>query len=179
MMAILLTGPLMLFIAGVTKVTSRGPVLFRQKRVGLNNAEFEMFKFRTMRVADNESSDTLWTISDDPRRTGFGAFLRRTSLDELPQFFNVLRGEMSVVGPRPERPFFVEKFKEDVPRYMMKHLVKPGITGWAQVNGWRGDTSIEKRIECDIYYLENWDVLFDVKIMMLTLFRSSFGRNAY
>ncbi len=179
MLAVMVAGPLMIVIAVVTKISSPGPVLFRQRRVGLNNAAFEMLKFRTMRVGDDASSDTRWTTPDDPRRTRFGSFLRRTSLDELPQFFNVLSGEMSVVGPRPERPFFVEKFKEDVPRYMMKHLVKPGITGWAQVNGWRGDTSIEKRVEYDIYYLENWDILFDVKVMVMTLFRCFCGRNAY
>jgi Undecaprenyl-phosphate glucose phosphotransferase len=177
--AILTTGPLMLVIACTIKVTSAGPVLFRQRRVGLGNREFEILKFRTMQDAGDDSSDQLWTTAVDPRKTGFGAFLRRFSLDELPQFFNVLQGEMSVVGPRPERPFFVEQFKEDIPRYMIKHLVKPGITGWAQVNGWRGDTSIEKRIECDLYYIEHWDILLDTKIMLMTVFRGLFNRNAY
>lgn len=132
-----------------------------------------------MRVASDNSAATRWTTAGDPRKTKFGSFLRKTSLDELPQFFNVLFDGMSVVGPRPERPFFVKQFKEDIPKYMVKHQVKPGITGWAQVNGWRGDTSIERRIEFDIYYIENWDLLFDIKIMFLTVFKGLVNKNAY
>jgi Undecaprenyl-phosphate glucose phosphotransferase len=177
--AIILTGPVMILITLGIKLTSSGPVFFRQERVGLNNRRFDMLKFRSMRVIDDMTAATTWTTVDDPRKTKFGAFLRKTSLDELPQFLNVLFGTMSVIGPRPERPFFVEQFKEEIPKYMVKHQVKPGITGWAQVNGWRGDTSIEKRIECDIYYIENWDLLFDVKIMFLTVFKGLVNRNAY
>jgi Undecaprenyl-phosphate glucose phosphotransferase len=177
--AIILTGPVMILITLGIKLTSSGPVFFRQERVGLNNRRFDMLKFRSMRVIDDMTAATTWTTVDDPRKTKFGAFLRKTSLDELPQFLNVLFGTMSVIGPRPERPFFVEQFKEEIPKYMVKHQVKPGITGWAQVNGWRGDTSIEKRIECDIYYIENWDLLFDDKIMFLTVFKGLVNRNAY
>lgn len=177
--AIILTGPVMICIALAIKLTSPGPVFFRQERVGLNNRPFDMLKFRSMRVATDNSAATVWTTVDDPRKTKFGTFLRKTSLDELPQFFNVLFGSMSVVGPRPERPFFVEQFREEIPKYMVKHQVKPGITGWAQVNGWRGDTSIEKRIECDIYYIENWDTLLDVKIMFMTVFKGLVNKNAY
>lgn len=177
--AILITGPVMICIAIGIKLTSPGPVFFRQERVGLNNRPFDMLKFRSMRFADTATAETTWTTADDPRKTRFGTFLRRTSLDELPQFFNVLFGSMSVVGPRPERPFFVVQFKEEIPKYMVKHQVKPGITGWAQVNGWRGDTSIRKRIECDIYYIENWDLLFDLKIMFLTVFTGLVNKNAY
>lgn len=176
--AILLTMPLMLLIAVGIKLTSPGPVFFRQTRVGFNGREFCILKFRTMRVANNES-DSTWTTSCDPRKVFFGSFLRRTSLDEFPQFFNVLRGDMSVVGPRPERPHFVQKFKRDIPKYMIKHQVKPGITGWAQVNGWRGDTSIERRIDFDIHYIENWDIFFDIKILFLTCFRGFINKNAY
>jgi Undecaprenyl-phosphate glucose phosphotransferase len=177
--ALILTGPLMILIAIGIKLTSPGPVFFRQERVGMNNRCFEMLKFRTMRVNDDLTAATTWTTADDPRKTVFGSFLRRTSLDELPQFLNVLSGTMSVIGPRPERPFFVDQFREKIPKYMVKHQVKPGITGWAQVNGWRGDTSIEKRIECDIYYIENWDLLFDVKILFMTVFKGLFHDNAY
>lgn len=178
-LALLVTAPVMLFIAVGIKLTSPGPVFFRQTRIGLNNRPFDMLKFRSMCVADDTGAATTWTTPNDPRKTNFGSFLRKTSLDELPQFFNVFVGSMSVTGPRPERPFFVEQFREDVPKYMVKHQVKPGITGWAQVNGWRGDTSIEKRIECDIYYIENWDLLFDLKIMFLTVFKGLINRNAY
>ena len=130
-----------------------------------------MYKFRSMKM-DNDGSDmTTWGTKNDDRRTKFGAFIRKCSIDELPQLFNVLRGDMSLVGPRPERPFFVDKFKEEIPLYMIKHLVRPGITGWAQVNGWRGDTSIEERIKCDIHYIENWTFLFDIKILFMTVFK--------
>jgi Undecaprenyl-phosphate glucose phosphotransferase len=179
LLALLVTSPLLIFIAICIKLSSPGPVLFRQTRVGMNNKPFDMLKFRSMRVAEDNTSETVWTTSGDPRKTKFGAFLRKTSLDELPQFFNVLIGTMSLIGPRPERPFFVEQFRDDIPRYMVKHQVKPGITGWAQVNGWRGDTSIEQRIECDLYYIENWDLLFDVKIFFLTILKGLVNRNAY
>lgn len=179
MSALILTAPVIIIVALGVKVTSPGPVFFKQQRVGLNNRLFNMLKFRSMRVADDHSADTTWTTSDDPRKTKFGTFIRKTSLDELPQFINVFLGDMSVVGPRPERPFFVDQFKEKIPKYMVKHQVKPGITGWAQANGWRGDTSIEKRIEFDIYYIENWDLLFDVKIMLLTLYKGLVNKNAY
>ena len=176
--AVLVAAPLMLLIAVGIKLTSPGPVFFRQTRVGFNGREFSILKFRTMRVANNPS-DSTWTTPGDPRKVPFGGFLRKTSLDELPQFFNVLRGDMSVVGPRPERPHFVRKFKRDIPKYMIKHQVKPGITGWAQINGWRGDTSIAKRIEFDIYYIENWDIFFDMKIIFLTFLKGFMNKNAY
>ncbi len=177
--ALVVASPVMLMIAIGIKVTSPGPLLFRQKRVGLNNHTFDMLKFRSMRVDIDQTASTTWTTANDPRKTKFGAFLRKTSLDELPQFFNVLANDMSVIGPRPERPFFVDQFKEEIPQYMVKHQVKPGITGWAQVNGWRGDTSIRKRIECDIYYIENWELLLDIKIMFLTFLKGLVNKNAY
>jgi len=172
--------PLLIVIVTGIKITSCGPVLFKQTRIGLNNRQFEILKFRTMHVPESEEiAESTWTTANDPRKTRFGSFLRKTSLDELPQFFNVLIGNMSIVGPRPERPYFVEQFREDVPKYMVKHQVKPGITGWAQVNGWRGDTCIQKRVEYDIYYIENWDLLFDVKIIFLTIFTGFVNKNAY
>lgn len=177
--AIMLAGPVMICIAIGIKLTSPGPVLFRQERVGLNNQPFDMLKFRSMHIDNDTVAATTWTTAQDPRKTKLGSFLRKTSLDELPQFFNVLFGSMSVVGPRPERPFFVEQFKQSIPKYMVKHQVKPGITGWAQVKGWRGDTSIEKRIECDLYYIENWDPILDLKIMVLTILKGLVNKNAY
>ncbi len=171
--------PLFLIIVTSIKLDSPGPVIFSQERVGLNKKNFMMYKFRTMKVQSAEESDQEWTTKEDHRKTRFGNVLRKTSLDELPQLWNVLRGDMSLVGPRPERPFFVEQFKEKIPRYMVKHHVRPGITGWAQVNGWRGDTSIRKRIECDIYYIENWTFMFDLKILFLTIFKGFINRNAY
>jgi Undecaprenyl-phosphate glucose phosphotransferase len=177
--AIAITGPLMLVIAIGIKLTSPGPVLFKQERVGLNRRTFLMYKFRTMKVLPKEASDTQWTTENDPRRTNFGAFLRKTSLDELPQFFNVLFGHMSVVGPRPERPYFVDQFKEEIPKYMVKHHIRPGITGWAQTNGLRGDTSIEERIKHDIFYIENWTFLFDIKIIWKTIWNGFVNKNAY
>ncbi len=175
----LLTAPLMLLIAAAIRLTSPGPILFVQERVGLNGRLFRVYKFRTMSAGDPGESDTRWTTSNDPRRTKLGAFLRATNLDELPQFFNVLKGEMSVVGPRPERPYFVRKFQDDVAQYNTRHYLKVGITGWAQVNGWRGDTSITKRVEHDLYYLRNWSLWFDLKIIWLTLWRGFFSKNAY
>jgi Undecaprenyl-phosphate glucose phosphotransferase len=176
---ILLTAPLMALIALAVRLTSPGPTLFVQDRVGLNGKIFQMYKFRTMRMAAVSESDTRWTTANDPRRTRIGILLRKTSLDELPQFFNVLRGDMSVVGPRPERPQFVEKFLNGVARYNNRHRLKVGITGWAQVNGWRGDTSIRKRVECDLYYLQNWSFTFDLRIIIRTLFVAFRSRNAY
>lgn len=166
---IVLFSPIMIFTAIGTKLSSKGPVIFKQERVGLNKTNFTMYKFRSMKV--NQTSNTAWTTDSDPRKTKFGSFIRKFSIDELPQFFNVLKGDMSLVGPRPEIPFFVDRFKESVPLYMVKHQVRPGITGWAQVNGYRGDTSIQKRIEHDIYYIENWSFLFDIKILLMTLFK--------
>lgn len=165
---LLLLSPLMLVIAMGVKLSGPGPVLFKQERVGKERKVFTMYKFRSMRV--NSQADTAWSRDRDSRITPFGALIRKFSLDELPQFFNVLKGEMSVVGPRPELPYFVEQYKDNVPLYMVKHQVKPGITGWAQVNGYRGDTSIEKRIEHDIWYIENWSMYLDVKIIFMTIF---------
>jgi Undecaprenyl-phosphate glucose phosphotransferase len=175
----ILTAPLMLLIAAAIRLTSPGPILFVQERVGLNGRLFRVYKFRTMSAGNPGESDTRWTTSNDPRRTRLGAFLRATNLDELPQFFNVLKGDMSVVGPRPERPYFVRKFQDDVAQYNTRHYLKVGITGWAQVNGWRGDTSIAKRVEHDLYYLRNWSLWFDLKIIWLTLWRGFFSKNAY
>ncbi|MFB5674632.1 undecaprenyl-phosphate glucose phosphotransferase [Paenibacillus terreus] len=175
--AIILTSPVMLAVAIGVRLTSPGPVIFRQERVGLNRRTFYMYKFRSMKVLPPGTEDTGWSTKDDPRRTKFGTFIRRTSLDELPQFFNVLLGHMSVVGPRPERPYFVDQFREEIPKYMVKHHVRPGITGWAQSNGLRGDTSIEERIKHDIFYIENWSLLFDIKIIFRTI-RNGF-KNAY
>ena len=178
-LAILITSPVMLLSVIMIKLTSPGPVIFHQERVGLNRQPFMMYKFRSMHVQTDEEEREKWTTKDDPRKTKWGAFMRKTSIDELPQFFNVLKGDMSVVGPRPERPFFVEKFKEEVPRYMIKHQVRPGITGWAQINGYRGDTSIEERIKHDLYYIENWTFAFDLRIIFLTVFKGFINKNAY
>ncbi|WP_339201010.1 undecaprenyl-phosphate glucose phosphotransferase [Paenibacillus sp. FSL P2-0322] len=175
--AILLTSPIMLGVAIGVMITSRGPIIFKQERVGLNRRTFRIYKFRSMKVLPPGTEDTGWTTANDPRRTRFGTFIRKTSLDELPQFFNVLLGDMSVVGPRPERPYYVDQFREEIPKYMVKHHVRPGITGWAQSNGLRGDTSIEERIKHDIFYIENWSLLFDIKIIFRTI-RNGF-KNAY
>ena len=177
--AIILFYPIMMFYVIMIKLTSPGPLIFKQERVGLHNHTFMMYKFRSMDVQPPEKEKTKWTVKDDPRVTNFGKFMRKTSIDELPQLFNVLKGEMSLVGPRPERPFFVEKFKEEIPRYMIKHQVRPGLTGWAQVNGYRGNTSIRKRIEYDLYYIENWTLGLDVKILFLTIFKGFINKNAY
>lgn len=178
-LGIVISSPIMVAAALAIKFTSRGPVIFKQERVGLHNRTFQMYKFRTMEMQRASAEESAWTVKDDPRVTGVGKFLRRTSLDELPQLFNILVGEMSLVGPRPERPLFVEKFKEEIPRYMIKHQVRPGLTGWAQINGYRGDTSIRKRIEYDLFYIENWTMSFDIKIMFLTLFKGFINKNAY
>ncbi|MCR4924039.1 MAG: undecaprenyl-phosphate glucose phosphotransferase [Lachnospiraceae bacterium] len=177
--AIVITLPLMLAIALLVKLSSKGPVLFKQERVGLHNQPFMMFKFRTMYLQTEKEEMEGWTTKDDPRVTPIGKLLRKTSLDEIPQFFNILTGKMSLVGPRPERTNFVEQFQEEIPRYNIKHQVRPGLTGWAQINGLRGDTSIEKRIEYDLYYIENWTMSFDFKIMFLTIFRGFINENAY
>ena len=171
---IIVTSPIMLFAAIGVKLSSPGPIIFAQERVGLNKNKFKMYKFRSMRV--NNTQTTGWSTNKDPRKTKFGAFIRKCSIDELPQFFNVLKGDMSLVGPRPELPHFVDKFKEEIPLYMVKHQVRPGITGWAQVNGFRGDTSIEGRIKCDIYYIENWNFFFDIKILFMTAFGGMFNK---
>jgi len=178
---ILLTvfSPLFLVLGLIIKFTSKGPIFFKQKRVGANNVEFDIYKFRSMKVQGIDDSDTIWTKENDKRVTSIGRFMRKTNIDELPQLWNVLIGNMSLVGPRPEREHFVEKFKKEIPHYKVRHLVKSGITGMAQVNGWRGDTSIEKRIENDILYLENWSFWLDLKIIWLTLFGSETNKNAY
>ncbi len=178
-LGLILISPLLLVVAVAVKATSKGPVIFRQERVGLHNKPFMMYKFRTMRLQQPGEERRGWTVKGDPRVTKVGALLRRTSIDELPQLFNVLMGDMSLVGPRPERPQFVEKFKEEIPRYMIKHQVRPGMTGWAQINGYRGDTSIRKRIEYDIYYIENWSMALDIKILFLTFFKGFINENAY
>lgn len=176
---LLLISPLMLALAVGVKLSSRGPVFYRQERVGWNGRPFMMLKFRSMPVNAEVQSGPVWAKAGENRATPFGAFIRRTSLDELPQFLNVLKGDMSIVGPRPERPIFVDKFKDEIPDYMKKHLVKAGITGWAQVNGWRGDTDLAKRIEYDLYYIEHWSLWFDLQIILLTLFRGFVHKNAY
>lgn len=178
-MILLMISPLMLGLAIGVKLTSPGPIFFRQERVSWNGKRFKMFKFRSMPVNVETQTGAVWARAGENRATPFGAFLRRTSLDELPQFWNVLMGEMSIVGPRPERPVFVNKFKDEVPGYMQKHMVKAGITGWAQVSGWRGDTDINKRIEYDLYYIENWSLWFDLKIIFLTMLRGFVHKNAY
>lgn len=171
--------PVMLVIAIAVKLSSPGPVFYRQERVTWNNKSFCMLKFRSMPVDAESATGAVWAKAGESRATRVGAFLRKTSLDELPQFINVLKGDMSIVGPRPERPVFVNKFKDQIPGYMKKHMVKAGITGWAQVNGWRGSTDLAKRIECDLFYIENWSVFLDLKIIFLTLFKGFVHRNAY
>jgi Undecaprenyl-phosphate glucose phosphotransferase len=177
--ALILAAPMMLAIVVALKLMSPGPVLYRQERMGVDGRRFRMLKFRTMRVDAEAQTGPVWATPGDPRRTWLGGFLRRWSLDELPQLLNVLRGEMSLVGPRPERPSFVEEFRRRVPGYMLRHKVKAGITGWAQINGWRGNTSIERRIECDLYYIERWSLAFDLLILIQTLWYGIRNRNAY
>ena len=177
--ACIIFAPVMLVCAILVKLTSEGPVLFKQERIGLHNKPFYMYKFRSMKLQKEADEKKGWTVKNDPRVTGIGKFMRRTSIDELPQLFNILKGDMSLIGPRPERPQFVEKFKEEIPRYMIKHQVRPGLTGWAQVNGYRGDTSIRKRIDCDIYYIENWTLGLDIKILILTFVKGFINKNAY
>ena len=172
--AIILFSPVMLLTVLVVALTEEGSVIYRQERVGLHNQVFYMYKFRSMIMQDEEKEKAEWSTRNDPRITPVGKLIRRTSIDELPQLFNVLKGEMSLVGPRPERSQFVQKFRDEIPRYMVKHQVRPGMTGWAQINGYRGDTSIEKRIEYDLYYIENWTMVFDMKILILTIFKGFF-----
>jgi Undecaprenyl-phosphate glucose phosphotransferase len=178
-LVLVVTAPLLGLIALLIRLTSPGRIFFVQERIGLNGLPFQMYKFRTMRGSDLSDSDTRWTTDADPRRTPLGSFLRKTSLDELPQFINVLKGDMSVVGPRPERPHFVHQFLQEVGKYNNRHCLRVGITGWAQVNGWRGDTSIEKRVEYDLYYLQNWSFSFDLRIIVMTIFSALIGKNAY
>jgi len=161
--------PLFGLVALLIGITSRGPIFFAQERIGLHGQMFRMYKFRSMQVSAKQESDTMWSSTNNPRTTRLGSFLRRTNIDELPQFINVLKGDMSVVGPRPERPHFVDKFLGEVRRYNGRHALKVGITGWAQVRGWRGDTSIEKRLEHDLYYLRNWSFAFDLRIVAMTV----------
>lgn len=179
LLAIIIFSPVMLVCVIGIKCSSRGKIIFKQERVGRHSKNFMMYKFRSMKEIPPEMVDKGWTVKDDPRVTGFGKFIRKTSIDELPQLFNVLKGDMSLIGPRPERPVFVEQFKEEIPRYMVKHQVRPGMTGWAQVHGYRGDTSITKRIEYDLYYIENWSVILDIKIFVRTIFEGFINKNAY
>ncbi|MGH8278374.1 MAG: undecaprenyl-phosphate glucose phosphotransferase [Gammaproteobacteria bacterium] len=176
---LVLASPVMVLVAVSVKLSSLGPVFYRQERVGWNGRVFEMLKFRSMRADAEVTTGAMWANRDDDRSTRLGRFIRRTSLDELPQFFNVLKGEMSIVGPRPERPVFVEQFKSEIPGYMQKHMIKAGITGLAQINGWRGRTDLSKRIEHDRYYIEHWSLWLDLKIIFLTLFTGFVNRNAY
>lgn len=178
-MALIVFSPVMLLTAIAVKLSSPGPVIFKQERVGKHNRTFRMYKFRSMTVQTDDDEKKGWTTAHDPRVTKVGKIIRKTSIDELPQIFNVLKGEMSLIGPRPERPQFVEQFKEEIPRYMVKHQVRPGMTGWAQVNGYRGDTSISERIKFDLYYIENWSVGLDLKILLLTVFKGFVNKNAY
>lgn len=178
-LGLIVASPVMLLTAIAVKLSSPGPIIFKQERIGLHNKPFWMYKFRTMEIQKESAEKKAWTVRDDPRVTKIGKFLRKTSLDEFPQLYNILRGDMSLVGPRPERPLFVEKFKEEIPRYMIKHQVRPGLTGWAQINGYRGDTSIRKRIDYDIFYIENWTMGLDFKIMFLTIFKGFINKNAY
>jgi Undecaprenyl-phosphate glucose phosphotransferase len=178
LVAIALSAPIMLVTALMVKLTSRGPILYQQERMGMDGRTFHILKFRTMRI-DAEVTGAKMASADDPRRTPIGTFLRKYSIDELPQFFNVLVGDMSLVGPRPERPVFIEEFKRQIPRYHLRHKVKAGITGWAQINGLRGQTSIQKRIEYDLYYIENWSLLMDLKILVRTALGGFLSKNAY
>lgn len=177
--ALVVLSPLLLGIALLVRLGSPGPVLYRQERMGLDGRTFQMLKFRSMRLDAEDATGAVWAREGDDRRTLLGTILRKTSLDELPQLWNVLRGEMSLVGPRPERPVFVHQFRKEIPHYMLRHKVKAGITGWAQVNGWRGNTSLRRRIECDLYYIQNWSYALDLKILTLTLWKGFVNKNAY
>jgi Undecaprenyl-phosphate glucose phosphotransferase len=178
-MGILILSPFMFIIGAVIKLTSHGPIFYKQKRMGLDGEIFEALKFRSMMVDAERDTGPVWAKSNDSRRTSIGKILRETSLDELPQLFNILKGEMSLVGPRPERPELIDQFKHKIPKYMLRHKIKAGLTGWAQVNGWRGNTSLEKRIEHDLYYIENWSISFDLRILFLTIFKGVINRHAY
>jgi len=177
--ALIILCPLYFIIAVGVKISSRGPIFYGQERMGLDGKSFLMWKFRSMRVDSEANATPGWTVANDPRKTKFGSFLRKTSLDEIPQIWNVFKGDMSLVGPRPERPFYVDKFRHEIPAYMLRHKMKAGITGWAQVNGWRGDTSLEKRIECDLWYIKNWSLWLDLKIIFLTFWKGFINKNAY
>jgi Undecaprenyl-phosphate glucose phosphotransferase len=176
---LLAVSPLMFIISLLVKVTSIGPVYYRQERMGLDGRIFSMLKFRTMEMQAEKETGPVWAAKGDSRKTIIGSFLRKTSMDELPQFFNVLKGDMSIVGPRPEREFFIQQFRSKIPKYMLRHKMKAGITGWAQINGWRGNTSLGKRIEYDLYYIENWSLWFDLEIMWLTIWRGLVNKHAY
>ena len=176
---LILFGPVMIVVAILVRLTSPGPILYRQTRMGLDGNSFSILKFRSMPVDAEKVSGAVWAKPTDNRATWFGSLLRSSSLDELPQFWNVLRGDMSLVGPRPERPVFVDQFRREIPGYMLRHKVKAGITGWAQIHGWRGDTSLEKRIECDLFYIQHWSVWLDLRIIFLTVFRGFLSKNAY
>jgi Undecaprenyl-phosphate glucose phosphotransferase len=176
---LLVLAPVLGVLAAIVRASSPGPAFFRQERMGLDGHSFWVWKFRSMYDQAERDTGPIWAREDDPRCTPVGRFLRRSNLDEIPQLWNVFKGDMSLVGPRPERPFFVEQFKQRMPQYMLRHKVKAGLTGWAQVNGWRGNTSIEKRIEYDLYYIENWSVALDLKIMWLTLVKGFFHKHAY
>ena len=178
LLILIITSPFFLLLAIAIKLDSPGPVFYRQVRVGLYGQDFRIFKFRTM-VQNADKMGLSLTTGKDPRITRVGRLIRKCRLDEFSQILNVLKGDMSLIGPRPERPFFVDKFKEEIPRYMIKHQVRPGMTGWAQVNGLRGDTSIRKRIELDLFYIENWSVSFDIRILFLTVFKGFVNKNAY
>lgn len=179
LIALVLLSPVLLLLAVLVKLSSRGPVLYTQERMGLDGRTFQMLKFRSMKVDAESSTGAVWAKEKDPRRTAVGTFMRATSLDELPQLWNILRGDMSIVGPRPERPVFVQQFRTEIPHYMLRHKVKAGLTGWAQVNGWRGNTSLQKRIECDLYYIRNWSYLLDWKIIVMTFWKGFVNKNAY
>ena len=179
LLSLLLLSPILILISLLIAFTSGRPIFYSQERMGLDGKTFKMFKFRTMGKSAEEETGPTWARPDDPRRTKIGTFLRKTSLDELPQLWNVLRGDMSIVGPRPERPIFINSFRKELPGYMLRHKVKSGMTGWAQINGWRGNTSINERLKYDIYYIDNWSLALDFKIMLLTFWRVIFDRNAY
>lgn len=176
---LLVLSPMLLIIAVLVKITSSGPIFYGQERMTQDGKVFKMWKFRSMRQGADKEDGFTWTTEDDPRKTKFGSFIRKTSLDEFPQFWNVLIGDMSLVGPRPERPELIEEFKDEIPGYMLRHKMKAGITGWAQINGWRGNTSLEKRIQFDMYYIRNWRFVLDLKILLLTVFNGFVNKNAY
>jgi exopolysaccharide biosynthesis polyprenyl glycosylphosphotransferase len=179
LIALILLSPVMALIAILVRLTSPGPVFYRQERCGLNGRSFHMLKFRSMAVNAEKQTGAVWAKKDDPRRTRLGSFLRQTSLDELPQFLNVLMGDMSLVGPRPERPVFIQQFRKTIPSYNARHSVKAGITGWAQVHGWRGNTSLRKRVQYDLYYITHWTPWLDLRILWMTVFHGLLHRNAY
>ncbi|MGK5093397.1 undecaprenyl-phosphate glucose phosphotransferase [Deltaproteobacteria bacterium TL4] len=179
MLALLLFSPVMILISLLIKITAPGPILYKQERMGFDGLKFNALKFRSMQIDAENQSGAVWAQKNDSRVTPLGAFLRKSSLDELPQLFNVIKGEMSLVGPRPERPVFINDFKKNIPNYMLRHKVKAGMTGWAQVNGWRGNTSLEKRIEHDLHYIENWSVWLDIRILFLTIFKGFVNPHAY